>query len=124
MVLVGVSRSGKTPTCLYLALQYGIFAGNYPLTEDDLDRGRLPEALLPFRSKLYGLTINPGRLQQIRQERRPDSRYASPDQVSYEVVRAENLFRGAGIQYINTTHPSIEEIATTILHKSGLKRRY
>jgi len=124
VVLVGVSRSGKTPTCLYLALQYGISAANYPLTEDDMDRGRLPEALLPFKSKLYGLTIAPQRLQQIRQERRPDSRYASKDQVSYEVERAENLFRSAGIPFINTTHPSIEEIATTILHQSGLKRRY
>ena len=124
VVLVGVSRSGKTPTCLYLALQYGISAANYPLTEDDMDRGRLPEALLPFKSKLYGLTIAPQRLQQIRQERRPDSRYASKDQVSYEVQKAENLFMHAGIPYINTTHPSIEEIATTILHQSGLKRRY
>jgi hypothetical protein len=124
VVLVGVSRSGKTPTCLYLALQYGISAANYPLTEDDMDRGRLPDALLPHRAKLYGLTINPARLQQIRQERRPDSRYSSPDQVSYEVQKAENLFRNAGIPYINTTHPSIEEISTTILHQSGLKRRF
>jgi len=124
VVLVGVSRSGKTPTCLYLALQYGISAANYPLTEEDMDRGRLPEALMPHKAKLYGLTINPMRLQQIRQERRPDSRYASQDQVSYEVQRAENLFKGAGIPFINTTHPSIEEIATTILHKAGLKRRY
>jgi hypothetical protein len=124
VVLVGVSRSGKTPTCLYLALQYGISAANYPLTEDDMDRGRLPDALLPFKTKLYGLTIAPQRLQQIRQERRPDSRYASKDQVSYEVERAENLFRSAGIPFINTTHPSIEEISTTILHQSGLKRRY
>ena len=124
VVLVGVSRSGKTPTCLYLALQYGISAANYPLTEEDMDRGRLPDALLPFKPKLYGLTIAPQRLQQIRQERRPDSRYASKDQVSYEVQKAENLFRNAGIPFINTTHPSIEEIATTILHQSGLKRRY
>ena len=124
VVLVGVSRSGKTPTCLYLALQYGISAANYPLTEDDMDRGRLPDALLPHKAKLYGLTINPTRLQQIRQERRPDSRYASPDQVSYEVQKAENLFRNAGIPFINTTHPSIEEISTTILHQAGLKRRY
>lgn len=124
VVLVGVSRSGKTPTCLYLALQYGIYAGNYPLTEDDMQRGNLPEALLPHKPKLYGLTINPTRLQQIRQERRPDSRYASPDQVSYEVQKAETWFQAAGIPYINTTHPSIEEIATTILHKAGLKRRF
>jgi regulator of PEP synthase PpsR (kinase-PPPase family) len=124
VVLVGVSRSGKTPTCLYLALQFGIFAANYPLTEDDMDRGRLPEALLPHRQKLYGLTINPARLQQIRQERRPDSRYASPDQVEYEVERAEKLFRGAGIPFMNATHPSIEEISTTILHQASLKRRY
>lgn len=124
VILVGVSRSGKTPTCLYLALQFGIFAANYPLTEDDLQRGRLPEALLPFRAKLYGLTIAPSRLQQIRHQRRPDSRYASSDQVRYEVEQAEGIFRAAGVPYMNTTHPSIEEIATTVLHQNGLQRRY
>ncbi|MGA9851679.1 MAG: pyruvate, water dikinase regulatory protein [Gammaproteobacteria bacterium] len=124
VVLVGVSRSGKTPTCLYLALQFGIFAANYPLTEDDLRRGRLPEALLPHKNKLYGLTIEPMRLQQIRHQRRPDSHYASPGQVRYEVRQAEDIFRAAGVPYMNTTHPSIEEIATTILHQTGMKRRF
>ena len=124
VVLVGVSRSGKTPTCLYLALQFGIFAANYPLTEDDLQRGRLPEVLLPFREKLYGLTIEPARLQQIRHQRRPDSRYASSDQVRYEVERAENIFRAAGVPHMNTTPPSREEIASTILHQTGIKRRF
>ncbi|MGH8321071.1 MAG: posphoenolpyruvate synthetase regulatory kinase/phosphorylase PpsR [Gammaproteobacteria bacterium] len=124
VVLVGVSRSGKTPTCLYLALQFGVFAANYPLTEDDLQHGRLPEVLLPHKNKLYGLTIEPVRLQQIRYHRRPDSRYASSDQVRYEVQRAEDIFRAAGVPYMNTTHPSIEEIATTILHQSGIKRRF
>ncbi len=124
VVLVGVSRSGKTPTCLYLALQFGVFAANYPLTEDDLQHGRLPEVLLPHKNKLYGLTIEPVRLQQIRHHRRPDSRYASSDQVRYEVQRAEDIFCAAGVPYMNTTHPSIEEIATTILHQSGIKRRF
>ena len=124
VVLVGVSRSGKTPTCLYLALQFGIFAANYPLTEDDLQRGRLPQTLLPFREKLYGLTIEPSRLQQIRHQRRPDSRYASSDQVRYEVERAEDIFKAAGVPHMDTTHPSIEEIASTILHQTGIKRRF
>ena len=124
VILVGVSRSGKTPTCLYLALQYGVFAANYPLAEDDLTHRRLPQVLLPFRNKLYGLTIDPVRLQQIRHHRRPDSRYASPDQVHYEVRQAEDMFRAAGVPYMNTTHPSIEEIATTVLHQTGIKRRF
>ncbi|MGH8280464.1 MAG: posphoenolpyruvate synthetase regulatory kinase/phosphorylase PpsR [Gammaproteobacteria bacterium] len=124
VILVGVSRSGKTPTCLYLALQFGVFAANYPLTEDDLARGHLPEALTHFLPKLYGLTINAGRLQQIRNRRRPDSRYASAPQVHYEVQRAEEMFRAARVQYMDTTHPSIEEIASTILHQTGIERRF
>src|SRR6187402_600008 len=85
VILIGVSRSGKTPTCVYMALQYGAFAANYPLTEDDLEGLRLPAVVEPYRRKLFGLTIEPGRLQQIRQERRPDSRYASAQQCAFEV---------------------------------------
>jgi [pyruvate, water dikinase]-phosphate phosphotransferase / [pyruvate, water dikinase] kinase len=123
VVLVGVSRSGKTPTCLYLALQYGVCAANYPLTEDDLESSRLPPALIPFQRKLYGLSIKPERLQQIRRERRPDSKYASAPQVQYEVRAAEALFSRYSIPYINTTECSIEEIASRILDESGIERR-
>ncbi|HEX7029772.1 MAG TPA: pyruvate, water dikinase regulatory protein [Gammaproteobacteria bacterium] len=124
VVLIGVSRSGKTPTCLYLALHYGLFAANYPLTEEDLESGRFPEALLPHRHKLYGLTIDAGRLQQIRNERRPDSRYASSAQVNLELRQAEDLYRKMHIPHIDTTNCSIEEIATTIIHETGIKRRF
>src|SRR5450631_958150 len=112
VILIGVSRSGKTPTCLYLAMQYGIFAANYPLTEDDLDS-----------RKLFGLTIKPDRLQQIRNGRRPDSRYSSPNQVAFEVRAAESLFERHGIPVIDTTECSIEEIATRILDRTGIERR-
>jgi len=123
VILVGVSRSGKTPTCLYMALQYGIFAANYPLTEDDLEAAHLPRALAPFKQKLYGLTIRPDRLQQIRHERRPDSRYSSLPQVQYEVRAAEALFARLGVPSINTTECSIEEIASRIIEKTGIERR-
>jgi Uncharacterized protein conserved in bacteria len=123
VILVGVSRSGKTPTCIYMALQYGIYAANYPLTEEDLEDGGLPKLLEPYRAKLYGLTIQPERLQQVRFERRPNSRYASASQCQYEVARAEAIFRREGIPFVNTTTMSIEEIATTILHERKLKRR-
>jgi hypothetical protein len=123
VVLVGVSRVGKTPTCLYLALQYGVFAANYPLTEDDLEAGRLPARLEPFRAKLYALTIKPERLQQIRSERRPESRYASPQQVQYELRTAEALFARYALPWLNTTECSIEEIASRILNTSGIERR-
>jgi regulator of PEP synthase PpsR (kinase-PPPase family) len=122
-ILIGVSRSGKTPTCLYMALQYGVFAANYPLTDDDLESGRLPKLLEPHRRKLYGLTIRPDRLQQIRHERRPDSRYASRQQVQYEVRAAESLFERCAIPYINTTECSIEEIASRIFDRTGIERR-
>ncbi|TDR81422.1 posphoenolpyruvate synthetase regulatory kinase/phosphorylase PpsR [Paludibacterium purpuratum] len=124
VVLVGVSRSGKTPTCLYLALQYGIKAANYPLTPEDLDTTSLPKILLPYRSKLFGLTIDPARLHHIRSERRPDSRYASLDNCRFEVNEAESMFRQHAVPFISTTHKSIEEIASTIMHKATLERHF
>ncbi|MCS4504384.1 Phosphoenolpyruvate synthase regulatory protein [wastewater metagenome] len=123
VILVGVSRSGKTPTCIYLALQYGIYAANYPLTEEDLLGGRLPSIIRPHRRKLYALTIRPDRLSRIRSERRPDSRYASLRQCQYEVARAEGLFEREKLPMADTTAMSIEEIATTIIHNRQLRRR-
>ncbi len=123
LILVGVSRSGKTPTCLYLAMQMGIYAANYPLTEDDLDQRELPRPLREHRAKLYGLTIDPERLSAIRNERRANSRYASISQCEDEVRMAEGLFRKFGIPFISTTHISIEEIATKILVDMGLHQR-
>jgi [pyruvate, water dikinase]-phosphate phosphotransferase / [pyruvate, water dikinase] kinase len=123
VVLLGVSRVGKTPTCVYMALQYGVFAANYPLTEEDLEAGRLPARLEPFRSKLYGLTIRPERLQQIRTERRPDSRYASRAQVQYELRAADALFARLGVPTLDTTECSIEEIASRILNTTAIERR-
>jgi len=115
VVLVGVSRSGKTPTSLYLAMQHGIKAANYPLIPDDFERGRLPSALAPYKRKCFGLTIDPDRLAQIRNERRPGSRYASLENCRYEVNEAEAMMRRDGIAWLSSTHKSIEEIATTIL---------
>jgi [pyruvate, water dikinase]-phosphate phosphotransferase / [pyruvate, water dikinase] kinase len=123
LVLVGVSRSGKTPTCLYMALQYGIFAANFPFAEEEFETGELPASLAKVQRKLYGLTIAPERLQQIRNERRPNSRYSSPPQVEFEVRAAEAIFRRYDIPCINTTECSIEEIASRILDKTGLERR-
>jgi regulator of PEP synthase PpsR (kinase-PPPase family) len=123
VILVGVSRTGKTPTSLYMALQYGIFAANYPLTEDDLEDRNLPALLRPHQQKLYGLTIRPERLVQIRNERRPNSRYASPAQVQFELREAQALFDRVRIPFIDTTECSVEEIASRILDRLGLERR-
>lgn len=123
LILIGVSRSGKTPTCLYLALQYGIQAANFPLTEDDLSSGDLPRQLVPYRNKLFGLTVDPERLQQIRAERRPGTSYASPEQCRRELAAAESLFRREHIPFLNITFMSVEEIAATLLNQSGLQRR-
>lgn len=123
VILVGVSRSGKTPTCLYMALHYGIYAANYPLTEEDLESTRLPPVLAKYKAKLYGLTIRPERLQQIRHGRRPDSRYASAQQVAFEVRAAEAIFQRFGIPFLDTTDCSIEELGSRIVHKAGIQRR-
>jgi len=119
VILLGVSRSGKTPTCLYLALQYGVNAANYPLTEDDLAELKLPARVLPFRDKLFGLTIRPERLHQIRSERRPNSRYASLRQCQSEVHQVEAMFRSAGLDYLDSTSMSVEEIAATLMDRQG-----
>lgn len=123
LILVGVSRTGKTPTCLYMALRYGVFAANYPLTEEEFEKGKLPPVLERYRDRLFGLTIAPRRLQQIRQERRPESNYASARQVSFELRSAEALFTRYGIGYIDTTESSVEEIASTVLDRTGLLNR-
>jgi [pyruvate, water dikinase]-phosphate phosphotransferase / [pyruvate, water dikinase] kinase len=115
VILVGVSRSGKTPTSLYLAMQHGIKAANYPLIPEDFERGRLPTPLGPYRRKCFGLTIAADRLAQIRNERRPGSRYAAAENCRYEVNEAEAMMRREGIAWLSSTHKSIEEIATTIL---------
>lgn len=122
VILVGVSRSGKTPTSLYLAMQFGIKAANYPLIPEDFERRSLPEVLKTYRSKLYGLSIAPERLSEIRQERRPGSEYARLSNCRFEVDQAEGMMRREGIHWINSTTKSIEEIATTVLRDVKLER--
>jgi len=122
VILVGVSRSGKTPTCLYMALHFGVKAANYPLTQDDLEQQKLPVFLRPYRDKIVGLTIEPDRLTQIRENRRPESKYASVKQCHWEVEAAESMLRATGVPVLNTTHSSIEEIASRILQQLGLQR--
>ncbi len=120
VILVGVSRSGKTPTSLYLAMQFGVRAANYPLIPEDFERGRLPQVLDVYRKKLFGLTIRPERLHEIRTERRPDSRYASLENCKHEVKQAELLMHREDIRWLDSTTRSIEEIATKVMQECGL----
>ncbi|OGT90403.1 MAG: phosphoenolpyruvate synthase regulatory protein [Gammaproteobacteria bacterium RIFOXYA12_FULL_61_12] len=122
VILLGVSRSGKTPTCLYLSLHYGIYAANYPLTQDDLDHGGLPRALAAHKPLLFGLTIIPERLAKIREARRPGSSYASLETCRREVRQAEELYQREGIPLVNSSSLSIEEIATAVMHRMNLMR--
>ncbi|HTP39412.1 MAG TPA: pyruvate, water dikinase regulatory protein [Steroidobacteraceae bacterium] len=115
VILVGVSRSGKTPTSLYLALQFGLKTANYPLIPEDFERQRLPVALNRHRHKLFGLSISPARLASIRQERRPDSRYASVENCVWEVDQAQRLMKREGIRWLDSTTKSIEEISATLM---------
>lgn len=123
IVLIGVSRCGKTPSCLYMALQFGILAANYPFAEDDLTTFSLPDVLKPYKNKLFGLTIDPQRLQHIRTERRPNSHYASAEQCRIEVAEVEAMYRQEKIPYLNSTRYSIEEITTKIMAAAGIERR-
>ena len=123
LILLGVSRTGKTPTCLYLALTYGLYAANYPLTDDELEACRLPRLLRKNRKKLYGLIIAPDRLRQIRQERSTVGKYSSKRQVSHEIRLSSALYRELGIPFIDVSESSIEEIASRILNETGVERR-
>jgi regulator of PEP synthase PpsR (kinase-PPPase family) len=122
IILVGVSRSGKTPSCLYLALQFGIKAANYPITEEDMEFEQLPEPLRRFEQRLYGLTTDLNRLVNIRQERRPNSRYSSTQQCRYELRAVEQMYQRYKIKYINTSKMSVEEISARIIRDNGLHR--
>jgi len=115
VIFVGVSCCGKTPTSLYLAVQHGVKAANYPLIPDDFERRKLPEVLYRFKPKLFGLTISPERLAEVRNERRPGSRYAALETCRMEVNEAEAMMKREGIPWLSTTTRSIEEIATTVL---------
>lgn len=123
VILVGVSRSGKTPTSLYLAMQFGIRAANYPLIPDDFERNKLPVSLTVHRHKLFGLTIGAERLTSIRTERRPDSVYASLDNCRWEIDQAQKMMRREGIRWLDSTTKSIEEIAATLMQTIQLDKR-
>ena len=124
IILVGVSRSGKTPTSLYLAIQFGIKAANYPITEDDIVANQLPKALTTVREKLHGLLIDPQRLHEIRSERLPNSQYASLAQCRKELEHVRLLFEKVNTPYLDTTALSIEEISTQILTQAGITKRF
>ncbi|GLT18813.1 putative phosphoenolpyruvate synthase regulatory protein [Vibrio zhanjiangensis] len=123
IILLGVSRSGKTPTSLYMAMQFGLRVVNYPFIEEDIRRLRLLPEFEVHRHKLFGLTIDPQRLNEIRENRLAGSDYASEEQCISELASVESLFRREAIPYINTSALSVEEISTRILEKAGLRRR-
>ncbi|WP_286267799.1 posphoenolpyruvate synthetase regulatory kinase/phosphorylase PpsR [Thalassotalea atypica] len=122
VILVGVSRSGKTPSSLYLALQYGVKAANYPFTDDDMDDLKLPDFLKPYKKKIFGLTIDADRLMDIRDNRMANSKYASARQCRMELREVEKLYKKEKIPFINTTKFSVEEITAKILSETGLQR--
>lgn len=124
LILIGVSRCGKTPSCLYMALHFGVLAANYPFTDEDLTHFVLPDLLKPYKNKLFGLTIDPERLQHIRTERRPNSQYSSAEQCRLEVSEVEEMYKKERIPYLNSTRFSIEEIATKILAMAGIQRKF
>lgn len=122
LIIIAPSRCGKTPTSLYLAMQHGLYATNYPLIEEDLEALRLPKVLQPYESKLFGLTSDPERLAQVRSERRPGSPYASVTQCAYELRQAEGLYKRRGIPFVNSANMSVEEIASVAMQEKNLRR--
>jgi len=98
IILVGVSRTGKTPS-------------------------KLPNALVDHQKKLFGLTIRAARLAEIRNERKPNSNYANLRTCVDEIRQAETLYRQYKIPYIDTTQLSVEEISARMLQRAGIERR-
>ena len=122
VILVGVSRCGKTPTSLYLAMNFSLKACNYPLVDEDLKRDTLPDYLLKYRHKMVALTMKPVPLSRIRRKRRPDSEYASLSVCQAEVKVAESMFEKTGLPVFDTTETSIEEIASNVVRTLGISR--
>ena len=123
VILTGASRTGKTPTSLYLAMHYGLNAANYPVVEDELDQILLPPSLQEYRDKLFGLLITPERLHNIRTKRKPNSEYASLSRCQYEMRQTEAMFQHENIPYFDVSSMSIEEIASTIMSMLKLSPR-
>jgi regulator of PEP synthase PpsR (kinase-PPPase family) len=115
VILVAPSRCGKTPTTMYLALQHGIFVANYPLVDEDFASAELPGPVRGLRDRCFGLTTTAARLSQVRNERRPNSRYASLEQCTYELRQAEAMYRNHRLPVINSSTKSVEEMSTVIL---------
>jgi regulator of PEP synthase PpsR (kinase-PPPase family) len=120
VIIVGVSRSAKTPICLYLAMHFFVRAANFPLTGEDLAGEQLPPFLRDKKNKIIGLHINPERLHAIRQKRRPDSPYAALQNCRQEVRRADEMFKISGVPIYDISTTSVEEIAVQILKKMDL----
>ena len=122
VILIAPSRCGKTPTTMYLALQHGIFVANYPLVDEDFETAELPRPVRGLRDRCFGMLTTPARLSQVRHERRPNSRYASLEQCTYELRQAEAMYRNHRLPVINSSTKSVEEMSTVILqtlnHKS------
>lgn len=123
LIIVGVSRCGKTPTSLYLSLHYGLYVSNYPLTDHELEQKRLPDALQEFKDKLFGLTIDPFRLLQIRQQRFAESNYSTAATCQREIAQAEALFRSNQLPWLNTTRMSVEEIGAMVVNRTKAVQR-
>lgn len=124
IIIIGVSRVGKTPTSIYLAVNYGIKVANYPLAENDLLSSHLPKSLVPYHHKLFGLSIEPERLQQLRTNRMPGTKYASLENCQMEIAAAEKIMNTCGVPFINSNHKSIEEISVAIMQLVKLTRQF
>jgi [pyruvate, water dikinase]-phosphate phosphotransferase / [pyruvate, water dikinase] kinase len=123
VVLVAPSRCGKTPTAMYLALQHGLFVANYPIVEEDLDTHELPRPVRDLRDRCFGLMTTPARLSAVRQERRPNSQYASLEQCTFELRRTEAIFKAHDLPVVDTSTKSVEEISTIILQTLKAPRK-
>jgi [pyruvate, water dikinase]-phosphate phosphotransferase / [pyruvate, water dikinase] kinase len=123
VILLGVSRSGKTPVSVYLATQMGIKTANYPLVLDDSPSFRLPPYITRNKKRLIGLSITPQLLHQYREQRYANSSYASLSTCRSEINEVNTLYLNHDIPIVTSDGKSIEEIAIHVTQLLNLKKK-
>jgi hypothetical protein len=123
IILVGVSRSGKTPASVYLATQMGLKSANFPLTQEHLDTDKLPKEIVRNRKKVIGLTTSAELLHKIREKRYSKSNYAKLSTCSTELQQAQELFLRYNIKIVDTAGKSIEEVAVQSTQLLGITKK-
>jgi regulator of PEP synthase PpsR (kinase-PPPase family) len=124
IILLGVSRSGKTPVSVFLATQMGLKSANFPLTSEYLDQYRIPEQIRQNKDRAVALTTSPEQLHSAREKRYPNSKYSRIATCREELKQAEQIYVKNKIPIVSSAGKSIEETATQVMQELGISKKY